>query len=86
MDPISDSGDPWPGIEAPVDLMGRQALEVQPGDRFTWDGQSLENRVPVALQVQLQQLAAKINAMRVIQGPGLLCEVYLSLRYVAIER
>jgi hypothetical protein len=63
MDLVSDSGEPWHGIEVPMAEMGPQAVEIQPGDRFTWDGESLENRVPVRLQPELRQLAAKINAM-----------------------
>ncbi len=63
MDLLSDSGEPWHNIEAPVAEMGLQALEIQPGDRFTWDGSSLENRVPVNFQAELQQLVAKLNAM-----------------------
>jgi hypothetical protein len=63
MDLVSDSGEPWQRIEAPVAQIGPQALEMQPGDRFTWDGQSLGNRVPVRLQAELQQLASKLNAM-----------------------
>lgn len=47
----------------PVAQIGPQALEIQPGDRFTWDGQSLGNRVPLRLQAELHQLAAKLNAM-----------------------
>jgi hypothetical protein len=63
MDLVSDSGEPWPGIESPVIALGPQALEIQPGDRFTWDGKSLTNRVPIGLQAKLHQLAAKLNAM-----------------------
>ena len=63
MDLVSDSREPWQGIEMPVAQIGPQALEIQPGDRFTWDGQSLGNRVPLRLQAELQQLAAKLNAM-----------------------
>jgi hypothetical protein len=63
MDLVSDSGEPWQGIEAPVTALGPQALEIQPGDRFTWDGDSLANRVPLRLQAELYQLAAKLNAM-----------------------
>jgi hypothetical protein len=36
---------------------------MQPGDRYTWDGDSLENYVPVELQAELEQLAARLNAM-----------------------
>jgi len=63
MDLLSDLGEPWRDIEAPVAEMGPQALAIQPGDRFTWDGKSLENRVPVRFQAELQQFAAKLNAM-----------------------
>ena len=65
MDLVSDSGEPWPGIETPVTALGPQALEIQPGDRFTWDGKPLTNRVPVRLQAELHQLAAKLNTMPV---------------------
>lgn len=63
MDLISDSGEPWQGVEAPVAEIGPQAADVQPGDRFTWDGNSLENRVPVASQVEIQELVANLNAL-----------------------
>jgi hypothetical protein len=63
MDLVSDMGEPWQGIEMPVTALGPQALEIQPGDRFTWDGRSLANRVPIRLQAELYQLAAKLNAM-----------------------
>jgi hypothetical protein len=63
MDLVSDSGEPWQGLETPVAALGPQAFEIQPGDRFTWDGKSLTNRVPMRLQAELHQLAAKLNAM-----------------------
>jgi hypothetical protein len=63
MDLLSDSGEPWRDVEVAVTQMGSQAPEIQPGDRFTWDGRSLENRFPLRFQPELQQFAAKLNAM-----------------------
>jgi hypothetical protein len=63
MDLVSDSGEPWRDVEVAVAQLGPQDLEIQPGDRFTWDGRSLENRFPISFQPGLQQFAANLNAM-----------------------
>lgn len=63
LDLVSDTGEPWRGVEFPVAAIGAEASSIQRGDRYTWDGRSLSNRVPVTSQGELQGLADNINAM-----------------------
>ena len=55
---MSDSGEPLPDVPVSVADAGQKALEIQPGDRFTFDGDTLGNRMPITLAAQYQEMQA----------------------------
>lgn len=62
---MSDSGEQLPDVPVSVRDAGDEALEIVPGDRFTYDGETIGNRMPIALAARYQELQAKLNAMDV---------------------
>jgi hypothetical protein len=60
---VSDSGEKIENITATMNDDSDADAQVNPGDRFTWDGRELENHIPAGLIAQYQQLQAKMNAM-----------------------
>jgi hypothetical protein len=56
---VSDSGEQLPDVPVSVAEAGQDALEIAPGDRFTYDGETLGNQIPASLAAQYQELQAK---------------------------